>query len=284
MKNKYETLLHFTTVDALKSIIECKSLRLTSCSDVKNINTESQAWRNLLYQAISENKDIRNKLLTKYKTQYMCEILHKLSKERSNSYIACFVHNRNLSKYQMEMFWEYYGDKSKGVAIEFDREMLCDNESQAIVEGELATEFFLNDMSYKNKVEKTLLNFAAGEPESDWEFFLKQNAYKPELFKWENETRLVIYYPDKITSERTNIIAQGSFGGANLVQKIKETYIERNIFKLDEDAKTITSIKNIYYLDGELEERKVTSIRELIKDYGITLIPLKDRHKIITNN
>ena len=97
-------LLHFTSVNALFSILNECSVRLYNLHNSNDKNEYNYAARELKHiNRLNENIDNENSVI--------------INNIKANSYVLSCTSIANLYK---SKFWKNYGDKGKGVAIEFE--------------------------------------------------------------------------------------------------------------------------------------------------------------------
>jgi len=167
-------LLHFTSIEALSSIINDSSIRmynLWNSSDEQEYTHAAEIF-DRIYEIIGQKGETRIKLA------------------KTHSFISSFTSSENyLSSYH----WENYGNRNKGVAIEFEINPDYKTWYKFILSKTIYDKRNDFDDLFKAwhnfQTQVAILNNCTFDIEMNWLLSL----YKDQVYSWEQEIRLYLY-------------------------------------------------------------------------------------------
>ena len=119
-------LLHFTSLDTLKIILDTEKIKLSPCNEIKNYEVESEFLMNTITQLSQNNLELYKKLAQMYEENSIDSLTQKMIEERNKTYMVCFTEfDKPLNDEKHSFLWENYADSNNGVAIEFKRDEIC---------------------------------------------------------------------------------------------------------------------------------------------------------------
>ena len=275
---------HYTKSCALKEILRSNKLRLTSCNQYKDANSEAEYIKLMIRSNISDPafKAALEEYVEKYanKCETEDELINTIASIRENTWMVCFSDKHN----NKHLLRKYAPKSEGGVVIEFDaqyigytgvpitnaREGECSN-GEECNRGRV-NEYIFQDMRYgcKNKFKQSVLDWKTADP-----IFLHfiLDSFKDKKYEKEEESRLLVFCSASSGKECKIRIEKIP---PNIMRKFKKEeffYFELVSFTKDYITDGTTwdkshAIKRIYFRDTETMDSIKQYIASLVQDSG----------------
>lgn len=203
MDNKY--IYHFTKKENLENIFKSDTLRIISIDNMNDINENTIQYPKAMTNV---NLDIVNYLIAEYKKVNVnsnypykahCQAKEIAKEVYKSMYSLSFVELREGKDKicECDLLWAHYGEKSKGVAIKFNKEKL-----NKLLEEQFYLKSAKQNINYVTKENfkiaiieafEQLIRFKKGEISIE-DFLKKSNYfYKLKCWEYEKEYRFLVY-------------------------------------------------------------------------------------------